>query len=96
MIVGSLAALYGAIGSAPRCRTPERRLADPRNSRPNPILLRVRGLLIVAFGGVAVLGLTIASVLVSNTTLIAWFEGSPCAGWPVSSACWWPAVWSSC
>ena len=51
--------------------------AIPRNSRPNPILLRVRGLLIVAFGGLAVLGLTTASVLVSNTTLIAWFEASP-------------------
>ena len=50
--------------------------AIPRNSRLNPILLRVRGLLIVAFGGLAVLGLTTASVLVSNTTLITWLEGS--------------------
>ena len=61
--------------SARRCRTPPTSPGPiPRNSRPNPFLLRVRGLLIVAFGGLAVLGLTTASVLVSNTTLIAWFE----------------------
>jgi uncharacterized BrkB/YihY/UPF0761 family membrane protein len=78
VVVGSLAALYGAIGLGTAVQNALNVAWQiPRNSRPNPILLRVRGLLIVAFGGVAVLGLTIASVLVSNTTLIAWFEGSP-------------------
>ena len=78
VVVGSLAALYGAIGLGTAVQNALNVAWQvPRNSRPNPILLRVRGLLIVAFGGVAVLGLTIASVLVSNTTLIAWFEASP-------------------
>ena len=78
VVVGSLAALYGAVGLGTAVQNAINVAWQiPRNSRPNPILLRVRGLLIVAFGGLAVLGLTIVSVLVSNTTVIAWFEGSP-------------------
>jgi membrane protein len=78
VVVGSLAALYGAVGLGTAVQNALNVAWQiPRNSRPNPVLLRIRGLLIVAFGGVAVLGLTIASVLVSNTTVIAWFEGSP-------------------
>src|SRR5215217_3879852 len=78
VVVGSLAALYGAVGLGTAVQNALNVAWQiPRNSRPNPILLRIRGLLIVAFGGLAVLGMTIASVLVSNTTVIAWFEGSP-------------------
>jgi uncharacterized BrkB/YihY/UPF0761 family membrane protein len=78
VVVGSLAALYGAIGLGTAVQNAINVAWQvPRNSRPNPILLRVRGLLVVSFGGVAVLGLTTASVLVSNTTLITWFEDSP-------------------
>jgi uncharacterized BrkB/YihY/UPF0761 family membrane protein len=78
VIVGSLAATYGAIGLGTAAQNAMNiAWSIPRNSRPNPFLVRVRGLLIVAFGGLAVLGLTTASVLVSNTTLIAWFEASP-------------------
>jgi YihY family inner membrane protein len=77
VVVGALAATYGAMGLGTAVQnTTSIAWAIPRNSRPNPFLLRVRGLLIVAFGGLAVLGLVTASVLVSNTTLIAWFEGS--------------------
>ncbi len=78
VVVGSLLAIYGAMGLGAAVQNATNIAWQvPRNSRPNPILLRLRGLLIVAFGGVAVLGLTTASVLISNTTLIAWFEGSP-------------------
>ena len=78
VVIGSLAALYGAVGLGSAVQNALNVAWQvPRNSRPNPILLRVRGLLVVAFGGVAVLGFTTASVLVGNTTLIAWFEGSP-------------------
>jgi uncharacterized BrkB/YihY/UPF0761 family membrane protein len=78
VVVGSLAALYGAIGLGSAVQNALNVAWQvPRNSRPNPILLRVRGLLVVAFGGLAVLAFTTASVLVSNTTLITWFEGSP-------------------
>lgn len=78
VVVGSLAALYGGIGLGSAVQNAVNVAWQvPRNSRPNPFLLRVRGLLLVAFGGVAVLGFTTASVLVSNTTLITWFEGTP-------------------
>jgi membrane protein len=78
VVVGSLAATYGAMGLGAAVQNATNIAWQiPRNSRPNPLLLRIRGLLIVGFGGVAVLGLTTASVLVSNTTLIAWFEASP-------------------
>jgi membrane protein len=77
VVVGSIAAVYGAMGLGTAAQNAINiAWAIPRNSRPNPFLVRVRGLLIVAFGGLAVLGLTTGSVLVSNTTLIAWFEGS--------------------
>jgi len=77
VIAGGLAALYGAVGLGTAVQNATNiAWAVPRNSRPNPFLVRVRGLFIVAFGGIAVLGLTTASVLVSNTTLITWFEAS--------------------
>jgi len=78
VVVGSLAATYGAMGLGAAVQNATNIAWQvPRNSRPNPLFLRIRGLLIVGFGGVAVLGLTTASVLISNTTLIAWFEASP-------------------
>ena len=78
VIVGALAATYGAMGLGTAVQNATSiAWSVPRNSRLNPILLRVRGLLIVAFGGLAVLALTTLSVLISNTTLITWFEASP-------------------
>jgi len=77
VVIGSIAATYGAMGLGTAVQNATNIAWQiPRNSRPNPFLVRVRGLFIVAFGGLAVLGLTTASVLVSNTTLIAWFEAS--------------------
>ncbi len=78
VVVGALAATYGAMGLGTAVQNATSiAWSVPRNSRLNPILLRVRGLLIVAFGGLAVLALTTLSVLISNTTLITWFEASP-------------------
>jgi membrane protein len=78
VVVGALAATYGAMGLGTAVQNATSiAWSVPRNSRLNPVLLRVRGLLIVAFGGLAVLALTTLSVLISNTTLITWFEASP-------------------
>jgi uncharacterized BrkB/YihY/UPF0761 family membrane protein len=78
LVVGSLAATYGAMGMGAAVQNATNVAWQvPRNSRPNPFKLRLRGLLIVGFGGVAVLALTILSVLVSNTTLVEFFEESP-------------------
>ncbi len=76
-VVGGIAALYGAMGLGTAVQNATNiAWAIPRNSRPNPFVLRIRGLLIVAFGGLAILGLTTASVLVSNTTVFALLEGT--------------------
>jgi membrane protein len=78
VVIGALAAVYGAAGLGTAVQNAiSIAWAIPRNSRPNPLLMRVRGLLIVAFGGVAVLGLTTLSVLVSNTTIVDALESSP-------------------
>jgi membrane protein len=78
VVVGALAATYGAMGLGAAVQNATNIAWQvPRNSRPNPFALRLRGLLIVGFGGLAVLGLTTLSVLVSNTTLVEFFEQSP-------------------
>src|SRR4029077_395019 len=78
VVIGGLAALYGAIGLGTAVQNATNIAWQvPRNSRPNPFLLRFRGLLIVAFGGIAVLSLTTLSVLVSNTTAVDYVEASP-------------------
>jgi membrane protein len=77
VVVSTIAALYGAIGLGTAVQNATNiAWSVPRNSRPNPFLLRIRGLLIVAFGGAAILGLTTASVLVSNTTVVDMLQGS--------------------
>ncbi len=71
IIIGSLAALYGASGSAAASQNALNiAWSVPRNSRPNPFLLRLRSLLLVSVVGLAILGLTTLSVLASNTTVI--------------------------
>ena len=78
LVVGALVATYGAMGLGAAVQNATNIAWQvPRNSRPNPVILRVRGLAIVGFGGLAVLGLTTLSVLVSNTTLVEFFEESP-------------------
>ncbi len=66
--VGSLAALYGTLGLGQSLQNLQHLAwGVPRNSRPNPILSRVKtvGLLIVA--GTALLAVSVLSALISNT-----------------------------
>jgi YihY family inner membrane protein len=77
LVVGGLVATYGAMGLGAAVQNATNIAWQvPRNSRPNPFALRARGLLVVGFGGLAVLALTTMSVLVSNTTLVEFFEDS--------------------
>lgn len=77
VVIGVLAALYGVLGLGSAIQNAINiAWAVPRNSRPNPFLLRLRGLLVVSIGGLSVLGLTTLSVIVSNTTLFELFEQS--------------------
>lgn len=68
IVVGSLVALYGALGLGQAIQNAlNQAWAIPRDSRPNPVLLRLRSLLLLVTAGVALLGLSIASALLSST-----------------------------
>ena len=68
VVVGSLTALYGALGLGTAIQNAVNiAWAVPRNSRPNPFLLRLRSLLLLVGAGVAVLAVTTVSVLGSST-----------------------------
>ena len=76
VVIGSLAALYGAIGLGSAVQNALNiAWGVPRNSRPNPFLLRLRSLVVVSLGGLAILGLTTLSVLASNTSVIGALRG---------------------
>ena len=68
VVVGSLAALYGSLGLGQAIQNAMNiAWSVPRNSRPNPFLLRLRSLLLLATAGLAVLALSVLSALGSNT-----------------------------
>ncbi len=64
VVVGALAATYGALGLGVSIQNSLAvAWAIPRNSRPNPILLRLKSLLLLLFAGMAVLGISIFSAI---------------------------------
>lgn len=68
VVVGSLAALYGSLGLGQAIQNAMNiAWSVPRNSRPNPLLLRLRSLLLLATAGLAVLALSVLSALSSGT-----------------------------
>jgi len=68
VIVGSITALYGAMGLGQAIQnTVNTAWSVPRNSRPNPFLLRLRSLVLLATAGVAVLGVSLVSTLFGQT-----------------------------
>lgn len=71
VVVGSLAAIYGALGLGQAVQNAMNAAwSVPRNSRPNPILMRLRSLLLLVVAGSAVLGLSIFSALGSTTEML--------------------------
>ncbi|MBZ5736005.1 YihY/virulence factor BrkB family protein [Nocardioides sp. TRM66260-LWL] len=68
VIAGSVAALYGSLGLGQAIQNAVNvAWSVPRNNRPNPIVLRLKSLLLLLSAGVAVLGVSIASALASGT-----------------------------
>jgi membrane protein len=64
LIVGILGSLYGALGVAQALQyAMNQAWRVPRNERPNPIKARGRSLVLLAAGGLAVLGTTVLSTL---------------------------------
>ncbi len=83
VVVGSLTALYGSMGLGQGLQNAMNvTWAVPRNSRPNPFLLRFKSLLLLIASGVAVLALTIASAVGSNSDLIS-AELGPVTRWTI-------------
>ncbi|GAB3792544.1 YihY/virulence factor BrkB family protein [Nocardioides ungokensis] len=71
VVVGALAALYGALGLGTAIQNAMNvAWSVPRNSRPNPILLRLKSLLLLVTAGAAVVTVTVLSTLVSRTSVI--------------------------
>ena len=68
IVVGALVAIYGCLGLGQSVQNALNiAWSVPRNSRPNPVLLRLRSLLLLVTAGVAVLAVSSLSVLGSNT-----------------------------
>lgn len=64
VVIGSLAALYGSLGLGTALQNAlNTAWAVPRNSRPNPVLLRVRSLLLLVTGGLALVAVSAVSVV---------------------------------
>lgn len=67
VVIGSLAALYGCLGLGQAIQNVMATAwAVPRNSRPNPFLLRFKSLALLLFAGLGVLGLSVFGAVGSN------------------------------
>jgi membrane protein len=67
VVIGSLAALYGVLGLGLAAQNAVNVVwAVPRNSRLNPFVSRLSGLLLLALAGLTVLAVTIVSSIVSH------------------------------
>ncbi len=68
VVAGSLAATYGALGLGQAIQNlMATAWAIPRNSRPNPILARLKSLVLLLFAGLAVVAVSVLSAVGSNT-----------------------------
>jgi YihY family inner membrane protein len=68
VVVGAAVAIYGCLGLGQAVQNAINiAWSVPRNSRPNPVLLRLRSLLLLVTAGGAVLAVSSLSVLSSNT-----------------------------
>jgi len=83
LVVGSLVALYGALGLGQALQnTLNVAWGVPRNSRPNPILLRLKSLFLLLTAGVAVLAISVLSTLAANTEVLG--ESVSSYRWPIT------------
>jgi len=68
VVVGSLVALYGSLGLGQAIQNVlNTAWSVPRNSRPNPLILRLKSLLLLTTAGLAVLAVSVVSAIGSNT-----------------------------
>src|SRR5690606_23601913 len=78
LVVGLLASTYGAMGLGQAIQNAQNiAWYVPRNSRPNPILLRLRSLVLLAGVGVALAVISIFATLGSSTDVLGAWTGDP-------------------
>ncbi|WP_296607022.1 YhjD/YihY/BrkB family envelope integrity protein, partial [Nocardioides sp.] len=83
IVVGSLVALYGALGLGQALQNALNvAWSVPRNSRPNPVLLRLKSLFLLMTAGVAVLTISVLSTLAANTEVLG--ETVSSYRWPIT------------
>ncbi len=81
MIIGSIVAVYGALGLGQAIQNVlNTAWSVPRNSRPNPFLLRLRSLIVLATAGVVVVAISVISTLGANTERSVAGSTAACAG----------------
>ena len=84
-MIGGLVALYGALGlGLPVQNALNIACSGPRNSRPNPVLLRFKSLFRLLAAGVAVLAVSVLSTLAANTEVFS--ETVSSYRWPITLA----------
>ncbi|MEV7398711.1 YihY/virulence factor BrkB family protein [Aeromicrobium sp. NPDC092404] len=67
IVIGSIVALYGAMGLGQAVQNAANiAWSVPRNSRANPIILRLRSILFLAISGAGILALAIATSVLAN------------------------------
>ncbi len=83
IVIGSLVALYGALGLGQALQNAINvAWSVPRNSRPNPVLLRFKSLFLLLTAGVAVLAISVLSTLAANTEVLG--ETVSSYRWPIT------------
>ncbi len=85
IIVGGITALYGAMGLGQASQNAVNiAWSVPRNSRPNPFLLRLRSILLLAVAGLAVLAVVVLTTLASNADILGTEMGRE-VGWLIKA-----------
>lgn len=81
IVIGSVAALYGALGIGQSLQNASNvAWAVPRNSRPNPLYMRLRSVGIIAMGGLALFAVAVAISILDNPGIIH-IENQRYLGW---------------
>ncbi len=71
IVIGSIAALYGALGVGQSTQNAANvAWGVPRNSRPNPVMMRLRSVVVLAIGGLGIGIVAVVQSLVDNPQLV--------------------------
>ena len=84
IIVGSLTALYGAVGLGLALQNVQAAAwAVPRNSRPHPVMTRVNSVFILGVAGTAILTVSVGSAVLTSTELVGFLSDQTWFHWLV-------------